>query len=43
VIGFDDLVAAGSMDAAKAKGLVRVEGKEYVVREGDVMHVRFAV
>jgi ribosome-binding ATPase len=43
VIGYDDLVAAGSMDAAKAKGLVRVEGKEYVVREGDVMHVRFAV
>jgi ribosome-binding ATPase len=43
VIGYDDLVAAGSMDAAKAKGLVRVEGKEYVVREGDVLHVRFAV
>jgi ribosome-binding ATPase len=43
VIGYDDLVAAGSMEAAKAKGLVRVEGKEYVVREGDVLHVRFAV
>ena len=43
VIGYDDLVAAGSMDAAKAKGLVRVEGKDYVVREGDVLHVRFAV
>jgi ribosome-binding ATPase YchF (GTP1/OBG family) len=43
VIGYDDLVAAGSMDAAKAGGLVRVEGKEYVVREGDVLHVRFAV
>jgi len=43
VIGYDDLVAAGSMDAAKARGLVRVEGKEYVVREGDVLHVRFAV
>ena len=43
VIGYDDLVGAGSMDAAKAKGLVRVEGKEYVVREGDVLHVRFAV
>jgi GTP-binding protein YchF len=43
VIGYEDLAAAGSMDAAKAKGLVRVEGKEYVVREGDVMHVRFAV
>jgi len=43
VISFDDLVAAGSMEAAKHKGLVRVEGKDYVVREGDVVHVRFAV
>jgi ribosome-binding ATPase len=43
VVGFDDLVAAGGWDAAKARGLLRVEGREYVVREGDVMHVRFAV
>jgi ribosome-binding ATPase YchF (GTP1/OBG family) len=43
VVSYDDLVAAGSWDAAKAKGLLRVEGKEYEVREGDVMHVRFAV
>jgi ribosome-binding ATPase len=43
VISYDDLVAAGSMDAAKHQGKVRVEGKEYEVREGDVMHVRFAV
>jgi GTP-binding protein YchF len=43
VISFDDLVAAGSMEAAKRKGLVRVEGKDYVVREGDVLNVRFAV
>ena len=43
VISYDDLVAAGSMDAAKHQGKVRVEGKEYKVREGDVMHVRFAV
>ncbi len=43
VITYDDLVAAGSMDAAKQLGKVRVEGKEYEVREGDVMHVRFAV
>jgi len=43
VISFDDLVAAGSMEAAKHKGLIRVEGKDYVVQEGDVMHVRFAV
>jgi len=43
VISYEDLVAAGSMEAAKHKGLIRVEGKEYVAREGDVMHVRFAV
>ena len=43
VIPYDELVAAGSMDAAKAAGKVRVEGKDYVVREGDVVHVRFAV
>ncbi|MGZ8578868.1 MAG: DUF933 domain-containing protein, partial [Actinomycetota bacterium] len=43
VIGYDELVAAGSMDGAKAAGKVRVEGKDYVVQEGDILHVRFAV
>jgi len=43
VIGYDELVEAGSMEAAKKHGKVRVEGKDYVVAEGDVMHVRFAV
>ena len=43
VVGYDDLVAAGGWDAAKSKGQLRVEGKEYVVREGDILHVRFAV
>jgi len=43
VIAYDELVAAGSMDAAKAAGKIRVEGKDYVVREGDILHVRFAV
>lgn len=43
VIGYDDLIAAGSWDGAKAKGQLRVEGKDYVVKEGDVLHVRFAV
>ncbi|MGQ9866174.1 MAG: redox-regulated ATPase YchF [Pseudanabaenaceae cyanobacterium] len=36
-VAYADLVAAGSMKAAKEKGLVRSEGKEYVVQEGDVM------
>jgi GTP-binding protein YchF len=43
VISFDDLVAAGGWDQAKHRGQLRVEGKDYVVREGDVLHVRFAV
>lgn len=43
VITYDELVAAGSMETAKAHGKVRVEGKEYPVQEGDILHVRFAV
>jgi ribosome-binding ATPase len=42
-IGYEELVAAGSMEAAKHQGKVRVEGKDYVVREGDILHVRFSV
>lgn len=41
VIAYEDLVEAGSMKSAKEKGMVRVEGKDYIVREGDVVHVRF--
>ncbi|WP_282938729.1 redox-regulated ATPase YchF [Paenibacillus sp. RC67] len=43
VVGYDDLVNAGSMNAAKEKGQLRLEGKEYVVQDGDVMHFRFNV
>ena len=43
VISFDDLVAAGSMNEARAKGKVRMEGKEYVMRDGDVVEFRFNV
>jgi ribosome-binding ATPase len=43
VIGYEELVAAGSMDAAKAAGKVRIEGKDYRVQEGDILHVRFAI
>jgi ribosome-binding ATPase len=42
-VAYDDLVAAGAMNAAKEKGLVRSEGKEYIVQEGDVMLFRFNV
>ena len=43
VISFDDLVAAGSMNEARAKGKVRMEGKEYVMQDGDVVEFRFNV
>ena len=43
VISYDDLVVAASMEAAKAAGKVRQEGKDYEVREGDILHVRFNV
>ena len=42
-VAYNDLVTTGSMNAAKEKGLVRSEGKEYVVQEGDVMLFRFNV
>ncbi|MDY6939386.1 MAG: redox-regulated ATPase YchF [Cyanobacteriota bacterium] len=42
-VAYRDLVDTGSMSAAKEKGLVRSEGKDYVVREGDVMLFRFNV
>lgn len=43
IVGFEDLKACGDMAAAKAKGLVRQEGKEYVMRDGDVTLFRFNV
>ncbi len=43
VIAFDDLMAVGSMTAAKEKGLIRSEGKEYVVKDGDIILFRFNV
>ncbi|BFM39232.1 redox-regulated ATPase YchF [Synechocystis sp. LKSZ1] len=42
-VAYQDLVACGTMQAAKEKGLVRSEGKEYVVQEGDIMLFRFNV
>ena len=43
VVNYDDLMACGSMNAAKEKGLVRSEGKEYVMKDGDVVLFRFNV
>jgi GTP-binding protein YchF len=41
IVSFDDLVDAGSMAEAKAKGKARIEGKEYVMKDGDVVEFRF--
>ena len=43
VVAYDDLVACGGMAGAKEKGLVRLEGKEYVMKDGDVVLFRFNV
>jgi len=42
-VSYDDLLAAGSHNAAKEAGKVRLEGKEYEVKDGDVIHFRFNV
>ncbi|MEO0973240.1 MAG: DUF933 domain-containing protein, partial [Pseudomonadota bacterium] len=43
VTGYDDYVSAGGEQGAKEAGRLRLEGKEYIVQEGDVMHFRFNV
>ena len=43
VISFPDFMAAGSLSAARERGTLRLEGKEYVVKDGDIFHVRFNV
>jgi ribosome-binding ATPase len=43
VISYDELMALGSMNEAKAKGKLRLEGKEYVVQDGDILNIRFHV
>ena len=43
VVSYDDLIACGSHTAAKEKGLIRLEGKDYVVKDGDIMLFRFNV
>ena len=43
IVGYHDLVTCGSKNAAREKGLVRLEGKEYVMQDGDVVEFRFNV
>jgi ribosome-binding ATPase YchF (GTP1/OBG family) len=43
IVSYDDLVDAGTMAEAKARGRVRMEGKDYVMQDGDVVEFRFNV
>jgi GTP-binding protein YchF len=43
VVTYDDLVETGGMNEAKAKGKLRLEGKEYPVKDGDIVHIRFNI
>ena len=43
IVSYDDLVALGNYNAAREKGLVRIEGKDYIVKDGDVVYFRFNV
>ena len=43
VVAYDDLMALGSMAAAKAHGKLRLEGKEYPVKDGDILNIRFNI
>jgi len=42
-VAYEDLLAAGNMTAAREAGKVRLEGKDYIVQDGDVIHFRFNV
>jgi ribosome-binding ATPase YchF (GTP1/OBG family) len=42
-IHYEDFMRVGSLPAAKSRGLLRLEGKEYGVRDGDILHFRFSV
>lgn len=43
VIGYDDMVACGSLPEARRRGMLRLEGKEYRVQDGDILNIRFNV
>jgi len=43
VVSYDDLTAAGSLDAARKRGTLRLQGRDYVVKDGDILNIRFKV
>jgi ribosome-binding ATPase YchF (GTP1/OBG family) len=43
VVAYNDLITLGSMNEAKSKGKFRLEGKEYIVQDGDILNIRFNI
>ena len=43
VIGYEDMIQSGTMAVARQKGLLRLEGRDYVVQDGDILNIRFNV
>jgi GTP-binding protein YchF len=43
VVGYADLIAAGSLDAARKRGTLRLQGRDYIVQDGDILNIRFNV
>ncbi len=43
IVGYDDLIRVGSNSAARDQGLLRLEGKDYIMKEGDIVNFRFNV
>jgi len=43
IVSYDDLIKEGSMNAVKEKGLLRLEGKDYIMQDGDIVLFRFNV
>jgi hypothetical protein len=42
VVSYTDLMAASSFQAARDKGLLRLEGRDYIIQDGDIVHIRFS-
>jgi hypothetical protein len=43
VVGYEDLVTLGGLSEARTKGKLRLEGKEYTVKDGEIVHIRFNI
>ncbi|HNT24775.1 MAG TPA: DUF933 domain-containing protein [Anaerolineales bacterium] len=41
MVAYEELMALGGLNEAKAKGRLRLEGKEYIVQDGEIVHIRF--